>query len=82
MAVGKAAPTPALDVCVASAASRVALETTVARFTEACEAVSPAAIRRRIRKAKALDLAPDFTQAASPVNLDAATIEISPKARK
>jgi len=81
MAVGKVAPTPALDACVVSAASRVALETTVAEFTEAMSAVTPAAIRRRIRKAKALDLAPDFA-AASPVNLDAATIEISPKARK
>jgi hypothetical protein len=83
MAVGKVAPTPALDVCASSAACRVALESTVERFTEAVSAATPAAIRRRIRKAKGLDLAPDLVQAASPVNIDVSTLEkASPKARK
>ncbi len=82
MAVGKVAPTPALDVCAASAACREALDSTVAKFTEVFAAATPAAIRRRIKKAKGLSLSPDLSEAASPVNVDASTLELSAKARK
>jgi hypothetical protein len=61
--MAKAAPSilPCIpsSCAIASAACRNALEATVAKFEEALEQATPATIRRRIKKAKDLDL--DFS---------------------